>query len=81
MSPLQKQTICTKGVILDEIYIFRDLVMLDYQLIEKNENIAKSPESFRDGFCVFSEWTQLSSRTIPNLPIRMSSSHTSLDYT
>jgi len=41
MSPLRKQTIFTKRVILDEIFIFRDSVILEYQLIEKGENIAK----------------------------------------
>ncbi len=41
MSPLRKQAIFTKRVILDEIFIFRDSVMLEYQLIEKDGNIAK----------------------------------------
>ncbi len=33
MSPLQKQAIFTKRVVLDEIFIFRDSVMPGYQLI------------------------------------------------
>jgi len=41
LSPLRKQAIFTKRVILDEIFIFRDSVMLEYQLIEKGGNIAK----------------------------------------
>jgi len=41
MSPLRKQTIFTKRVVLDEIFIFRDSVILEYQLIEKDGNIAK----------------------------------------
>jgi len=53
MSPLRKQTIFTKRVILDEIPIFRDSVMLEYKLIEKGGNIAKRNffgfECFRSG--------------------------------
>ncbi len=49
MSPLRKQTIFIKRAILDEIFIFRDSVMLEYQLIEKNENIAK--RNFFDFMC------------------------------
>jgi len=32
--------IFTKRVILDEIFIFRDSLMPEYQLIDENENIA-----------------------------------------
>ncbi len=53
LSPLRKQTFFTKRVVLDEIFIFRDSVMLEYQLIEKGENIAKRNffdfECFRSG--------------------------------
>ncbi len=49
LSPLRKQAIFTKRVDLDEIFIFRDSVMPEYQLIEKNENIAK--RSFFDFVC------------------------------
>jgi len=53
MSPLRKQAIFTKRVTLDEISIFRDSIMLEYQLIEKGENIAKRNflgfECFRSG--------------------------------
>jgi hypothetical protein len=41
MSPVKEQAIFIKRVILDEIYIFQYSVMPLYQLIEKNENIAK----------------------------------------
>ena len=41
MSQLQKVAIFTKRVILDEIFIFRDSLMPEYQLIDENENIAK----------------------------------------
>ena len=40
LSPLQELTISIKRVVLDEICIFRDSVMPEYQLIKKNENIA-----------------------------------------
>ena len=49
MSPRPKQAIFTKGVDMDEIFIFRDPVMPEYQLIEKNENNAK--RSFFDFVC------------------------------
>ncbi len=41
MSPLRKLTYFIKLVILDDIFIFRNSVMPGYQLVEKNENIAK----------------------------------------
>jgi len=41
LSPLRKQTIFTKRVVLDEVSIFSDSVMIEYQLIEKGGNIAK----------------------------------------
>jgi len=47
--PLRKQAIFTKRVIMDEIFIFRDSVMPEYQLIEKNENTAI--RSFFDFVC------------------------------
>ena len=40
-SPLRKVAIFTKRVVLDEIFIFRDSLMPEYQLIDENENIAK----------------------------------------
>jgi len=40
LSPLRKVAIFTKRVILDEIFIFRDSLMPEYQLIDENENIA-----------------------------------------
>jgi len=53
LSPLRKQAIFTKRVILDEISIFRNSVMLEYQLIEKGGNINKRNffgfECFRSG--------------------------------
>ncbi len=41
MSPLRKVLILIKRIVLDEIFIFRDSLMPDYQRIEKNENIAE----------------------------------------
>jgi len=41
MSPLRKLTSFIKTAILDEIFILRDSVMPEHQLIEENENIAK----------------------------------------
>ncbi len=53
MSPLRKLTYFIKLVILDEIFIFRNLVMPEHQLVEKIENIAKRDffdyVSFRSG--------------------------------
>ncbi len=53
MSPLRKLTYFIKSVILDEIFIFRNSVMPGYQLVEKNENVAKRDffdcVSFRSG--------------------------------
>ena len=41
LSPLRKQMISRKRVILDEIFIFRDSVIPKHQLIEQSENIAQ----------------------------------------
>ena len=49
MRQLRKQTIFTKRIILGEIFIFRDLLMPEYQLIEKNESI--SERNFFDFMC------------------------------
>ncbi len=51
MSPLRKQTIFTKRVILDEIFIFLDSVIPEYQLIEKNKKV--SSRDFGIGFVCF----------------------------
>lgn len=45
--------IFTKRVILGEIFVFRDSLMLEYQLIEKNENIDESPAGFGIDFMCF----------------------------
>ncbi len=53
LSPLRKLTYFIKLVILDEIFIFQKSLMLEYQLVEKNKNIAKKDffdcVSFRSG--------------------------------
>ena len=68
MSPLRKVAIFTKRVILDEIFIFRDSLMPEYQLIDENENIAE-----RDFFWFedFSEWTQVYSRIFKSVKTRI----------
>jgi len=57
MSPLRKQAIFTKRVILDEIFVSRNSVMLEYQLIEKGGNIDKRNffgfECFRSGLIFY----------------------------
>ncbi len=40
LSPLRKVSIFIKRIVLDEIFIFRDSLIPEYQRIEKNENIA-----------------------------------------
>ncbi len=49
MSPLRKQKIFIKRVVLDEICIFGDSVMPEHQLIEKNVKFAK--RNFFDFLC------------------------------
>ena len=53
MSSLRKVAIFTKRVILDEIFIFRDSLIPEYQLIDENENIAERDffglRTFRSG--------------------------------
>ncbi len=53
MSPLQKVSTFIKRIVLDEIFIFRDSLMPEYQRIEKNENIAERNffdfQTFRSG--------------------------------
>ncbi len=53
LSPLRKLTYFIKLVISDEIFIFRNSVMPEHQLVEKTENIAKRDffdcVSFRSG--------------------------------
>ncbi len=53
MSPLRKLTYFIKLVILDEIFIFRNSMIPEHQLVEKTENIAKRNffdcVSFRSG--------------------------------
>ncbi len=53
MSLLWKLTFFRKRIVLDEIYIFRDSVMPEYQRVEKNVKFAKRNffdfVSFRSG--------------------------------
>ncbi len=53
LSPLRKVSILIKRIVLDEIFIFRDLLMPEYQRIEKNENISERNffdfQTFRSG--------------------------------
>ncbi len=53
LSPLRKLAYLIKLVILDEIFIFRNSMMLGHQLVEENESIAKRDffdcVSFRSG--------------------------------
>ncbi len=48
LSPLRKVSIFIKRIVLDEIFIFRDSLMSEYQRIEKNENIFDF-QTFRSG--------------------------------
>ncbi len=56
LSPLRKVSIFIKRIVLDEIFIFRDSLIPEYQRISKNENITERNffdfQTFRSGLII-----------------------------